>query len=452
MIELAYLDAPERHFFWTAPHAESSELSTDDPLGLDYIAQQVGLFLLPTLTTRSSRAQAYAMVLYGLGLAERAVAAYGLPATDEVRRETFQRWERFWALATLESRGGNLPRGHWDAMRGVRGAKAAWFAGSAPLPLDFPLISRQQELGNLGAYLAPLRRSHLVYPGSLTPSLSAKEIVESFWGEGNARVGKYDTLALEALNPGVSKIERSMLRGAGERSRLTAIWARKEQADRLYARLFVEPKDDTTFAVSELVYHATRADVVEPRVILEEALASRFGRSSERLEALLRTALLFGDFMVELTGAFDRAYLSLVQSGFVMDHSQLAEQTFDPNGLERLARAAARLLDAPCAGEIRGLPAHGGACLRLAVELQVATRTAALDLVLAYHERVQRERRRGTGWISVQDGKAVLLVTTYTARATPRFPSYKLDIVRTLLTDLGKLPQTHELADAEVAS
>lgn len=150
MVVLASLGGPGRSLCWVAPAAEGSELATEDPLALDYVAQQVGLMMLPTLTTRSSRAQAFAMVLYGLDLAERAIRRSGAPATDDSRRGLFERWERFWALATIEYRDGGLARGDEDAMRGVRGASAAWRSGSAALPLDFPLISRQQELGNLG--------------------------------------------------------------------------------------------------------------------------------------------------------------------------------------------------------------------------------------------------------------------------------------------------------------
>ena len=86
MVALATLGDPGRALLWVAPVADDSELATEDPLALDYIAQQVGLMLLPALTTRSSRAQAFAMVLYGLALAERAIAKYGEPATDESRR------------------------------------------------------------------------------------------------------------------------------------------------------------------------------------------------------------------------------------------------------------------------------------------------------------------------------------------------------------------------------
>jgi len=83
--------------------------------------------------------------------------------------------------------GGPLPRGDWDAMRGVRGATKAWTERGDNLPLEFQLISRQQELGHLGAYLVPLRRSGLVVDGGIRPTAAAMEIVANFWDEGGAQ-------------------------------------------------------------------------------------------------------------------------------------------------------------------------------------------------------------------------------------------------------------------------
>ena len=210
MTQLVSLEHPSRSLIWTAPVSDGSELTSEDPLGLDYIAQQFGLLILPTLTTRSTRAQAFAVVVYGLALAERAIERHSYPATHDTRRELFERWERFWALATFEYRAGKVKRGDWDAMRGVNGAKKAWKPGEAPLPLDFQLISRQQELGNLGAYLVPLRRARLVADGGVRPAPAALEIVDAFWDEPgeNKHRGSYDEYALTALEPGRLKIDR----------------------------------------------------------------------------------------------------------------------------------------------------------------------------------------------------------------------------------------------------
>lgn len=448
MTALLPLEQPGRAFFWTAPVADGSELATEDPLALDYVAQQVGLLLLPALTTRSTRAQAYAMVVYGLALAERAIGHHGYAATDETRRDLFERWERFWALATFEYRNGQLPRGDWDTMRGVRGARAAWRPGDGPLPLDFQLISRQQELGNLGAYLAPLRRSGLVIDGSLRPSPAALDIVDAFWDEPdeNKHRSRYEEYALIALDRSRTKIDRTnanlSLARVGERSRLTSLITRKRAAQqrRLHEALFERARDPHTLAISRLVEAATKAGVREPRDLLDGAITGSFGPVDERLRDLLVTARRFGDVMQALVGAFDRVYAGLDHAGWVAPRDRIAAAAFDDGALPALREACARLLDAPCAGEIRRFPAHGAACLRLVDELRTADAGEALDRLLAYHGSVQRERRRGEGWIRDEAGKLVLVVTSYTAHPeAPRHPSFKLDVVRSLLVDVGHI-------------
>lgn len=461
MTELLSLEQPSRTFFWTAPVLDTGEMTTEDPLGLDYVAQQVGLLLLPTLTTRSTRAQAYAMVLYGLSLAERAVDRHGYANTEDTKRDLFERWERFWALATLEHRGGPLPRGDWDAMRGIRGAKAAWRPGDDRLPLDFSLISRQQELGNLGAYLAPLRRSGLVLDGGIRPTPAALEILENFWDEAdeNRHRGRYEDYALAALEPNRTRIERKYgnltLGRVGERSRLTSLimLRRKEQQARLYTALFERARDTTTFAVATLVENAVKAGTSAPREILDGAIARHFGEVGPALRDLLITARAFGDYMLELVSAFDRVYATIDRGGWIVPRAEVAASAFGTRQRAALQKAASRLLEAPSVGEIRRFPMHGAACLRLAEDLRSADAATCLDQLLAYHGLVQRDRRRGAGWMRDEGGKLVLVVMSYTARPDdPRFPSFKLDAVRTLLTDTGRLPFNGAETAPEVGS
>ncbi|PCC69106.1 hypothetical protein SAMN02745121_08882 [Nannocystis exedens] len=257
MIALVPLARPAEVLLWAAPLPGESEFVLEDPLALDYLGQQVGYFLLPALTTRSGQAQYFAVVLYGLDLAERALKEYGLPDDDDERRRLFERWERLWALATLESRNGSLGRGHPDAMRGARGVSKAWFSGEKPLPRDYPLISRQSELSGLGAYLVPLRDLGLVYPDSLRITPAATPIVDAFWGEpGTMHMQRFDNWALHVLAPATARIERKFpnfrLATLGERSRLTSILGRKPQQDPIFEAV-VERAPPPTLAVARLV-------------------------------------------------------------------------------------------------------------------------------------------------------------------------------------------------------
>lgn len=458
MIPLAPMGDAGRALCWVAPAGEDSELATEDPLALDYITQQVGLWMLPALTTRSSRAQAFAMVLYGLALADRAIREQGAPNTDETRRVLFERWERFWALATMEACQGDLPRGHGDAMRGVRGARAAWRSGDAPLTLDFQLISRQQELGNLGAYLAPLRRAGLVIEGTLRPSPAALDIVEAFWDERseNKHWGRYEDYALQALDLGRRKIDRSSgnltLRKVGKVSRLTSLvrYGRSAQQRRLYDALFARARDASTPAISGLVEAAVGAGIFDPQELLDATLAGRLGAVDERLRELLVTARDLGTATDVLLGAFDRVYAAVEAAGLTASAAQVARDAFGTGKMDELRAACVAVMRSPRAGELRSLPMHGGAFVRLAERLMFAEAPEALEALLGYHAEVQRERRRGQGWIRMDGDRLLLLVTSYTARPdADRFPGYKLDVVRRLLQDTGRLTAPVAPADEE---
>jgi hypothetical protein len=439
----------DQSFFWSAP-VNDSEFTAEDPLALDYVAQQVGLMLLPTLTTRSSRAQAYAVVLYGLYLAGRAIEVHGLDDDDEVRRRLFERWERFWALATLESRGGRVERGDPDAMRGIRGAKRAWFDGDRPLPLDFALISRQLELGSLGAYLSPLRLSRLVVPGTLRVTAAADPIIAAFWGEPEegARTGWYEEYALEALDPSRSKIERKhsnlTLRKVGERSRLSCLVGkpgRPEQQARLYDALITSARDATTVPVSHLVEASAREGVHASRAILDGAIGGRWCNFEPALLELLVLARRFGEVMDHLLRLFDRVYAGLSQAGWQARRARVASEALPEHLLLELRRAVVLLLDSPQLQRIRGLPAHGGALVRFLEDAREASADRLVELLLGLHLRVQRDRRRGDGWIADHGGTLTLQLTTFTARpGADRFPGLRLSVVRQLLIDCGRLP------------
>jgi hypothetical protein len=462
MAELITIPArqAERFFFWSAP-VQDSEFTAEDPLALDYIAQQVGLFLLPTLTTRSSRAQAYAMVLYGLHLAQRALDQYGLEDDDDTRRALFERWERFWALATLESRDGRLERGDPDAMRGVRGAVRAWFPGEKPLPRDYPLISRQLELGALGAYLAPLRASSLVVPGTLRVSAAADEIIAAFWGEPdeNTRTGWYDEYAMLALDPAQTRIPRShrnlTLRRVGERSRLSCLTGRENQQRRLYAALLhgVRDRTGTTRPIADLVEASSVDRVVGTRDILDGAVAGRWGELDAALVELLVLGRRFGEVMHTTLQLFDRVYVSLSSAGWQAQRSDMAREALPAERLKAFREASEALLAAPQVARLRGLPAHGASFLRFLEEARTTSPDQVIELLLAYHRRVQRDRRRGDAWIRDDSGRLTLLLTSYTARPeADRCPGLRLGVVRQLLVDCGRLSSTHLAATAEVES
>lgn len=449
MTVMQALKQPPDGLFWSAPLASDSDFAAEDPLALDYLGQQAGLWLFRGFTTRTNRAQNYAVVLYGLDLADKAIQRFGYLGDDETRTRLFERWERFWALATLEFRNGQLSRGDEDAMRGVRGATRAWFPGSKPLPTDFALISRQNELGGLGAYLSSLREYGLVFPGSLRVTPAARDILDAFWSEKAERDWSrlYEDYALSALDFDAKVVPRSngrlTLGGLGDRSRLSSLQhrGRSEQQLRLWKALFVGARDGSTLPLAECLIAAHETGVDDPEKLLEGMLAGRWQPLTSDNRGKVEVALLFGRVARLLLRRFDRAYGHVDEHGWVADFAAVAAESFPNNEATELRRACIALLEAPDARRFGGLQFHGPDFLKLLRKLASSTAAASLEHMLAFHRAVQRTRRGGGSWLRTEQGKLVMQVAGYAGHtAEAEFPGLKLNVVRQLLADLGRLP------------
>lgn len=449
MAALVPLRQPEKAAFWAARAADDSEFTPEDPLALDYLGQQVGLWILPGLTTRTNRAHYYMVVLYGLHLAERAIERYGAQADDETRESMFGQWERFWALAVMESRNGRLERGDPDAMRGVRGASRAWFAGDRPLPLTYPLISRQSELGGLGAYLSSLRHHGLVIPGTLRPSPAAEELLAAMWDEpGGQRIASYDQYALDAMEPGRKTIDRKRhgltLARLGAQSRLSSLveLKRAAQQDRLWRVLFEEARDPVTYRLSELVRLAAMgpAPIWDVEAFFDAALDGRWGTLDGIVREHLSTARAFAHLSRTLLGRFNAIYGSVWRRGFTPSRTDVASDAFPIEEAASLRAASTVLLDSALDEKLRALPLHGHALVHALDAIRsAASGDEMLAIILEYHHRVQHERRRGD-WLRAAGDRIVLDQTGYNGhRGEARLPNLKIPAVQQLLRDLGRI-------------
>jgi len=313
------------------------------------------------------------------------VRKYGYPGDDGTRIRLFERWERFWALATLEFRDGALERGDEDAMRGVRDATRAWRGGDAPLPLDFSLISRQSELDGLGAYLSSLREYGLVFPGSLRVTPAAREMLDSFWSEPSERNWShlYEEYALEALDFESPTIARSSgrrltLAGLGKRSRLSSLVRRGRtvQQGRLWNALFGAARDGSTHPLAERLVVAHGDGVDAPEALLEGLLAGHWEELTSDLVNKVEVALAFGRLARALLRQFDRAYGYVDEHGWVADFDAVAQASFPDKEATRLRGLCEALLSARDAYRFRELQFHGPDFLKLVEKL---TTSGAID-------------------------------------------------------------------------
>ncbi|MGY4828649.1 hypothetical protein ACVNIS_08735 [Sphaerotilaceae bacterium SBD11-9] len=445
---LARVEHVPAHLFWSAPAPFDSEFTAEDPLALDYLGQQIGLWLFPGFTTRTSRAQYFAVVLYGLHIVQRTIETYGLSGDDETRTRLFERWERCWALATLESRPNGLDRGDPDAMRGVRGAGRAWFAGDKPLPLDFELISRQSELGGLGAYLSSLRHHQLVGPGSLRVTPLAREIVDAFWSEkGQRDMGAlYEDYILEGMKPGAKTWARSTgkltLEGLGRRSRLTSIKDEKRaaQRERLWNVLFAQARDPGTLQLANCLIAASAKGEHESEPLLEGMADGRWGRLDAEVRQRAELGLAFGRVARVLLDCFNRAYRHVHENGWNSDVAAVAAAAFPAEGEEALRLLASRLVDSTQASRIEGLTFHGPGFMALVRSVGEGAAADKLQRLLRFHAQVQQTRRGAPPWLKPEQGKLVMQLPGYTGHRSPAdFPPLKLNTVRSLLQDLRRI-------------
>ena len=436
--------------FWSAPAALDSEFNAEDPLALDYLGQQVGLWLLPGFTTRTSRAQYYAVVLYGLHIVQRAIETYGLAGDDEVRTRLFERWERCWALATMESRRGELARGDPDAMRGVRGASRAWFPGEKPLPLDFELISRQIELGGLGAYLSSLRHYQLVGPGSLRVTPLAKEIVDAFWSERGARdmVAMYEEYILAGMKPDAKTWARAnpsgrlTLEGLGRKSRLTAFKEsrRLAQRERLWNVLFAQARDPGTLQLAHCLIAANADGVQDPELLLDGIAQGRWGTLDAETRQLAELGLTFGRVARVLLDCFNRAYQHVEEDGWHSNFIAVAAAAFPRESDEDLLNLVRALSGSAQLPRIDGLSFHGPGFMTLVRSMGEGTAVDKLQRLLRFHGQVQQTRRGSAPWMKQERDKLIMQLPGYTGyRTLATFPPLKLNTVRQVLRDLGRI-------------
>ena len=317
-----------------------------------------------------------------------------------------------------------------------------------PLPLDFPLISRQSELGGLGAYLTSLREYGLVFPGTLRVTPAAREILDAFWSEPGERDVShlYRGYALEALNFDATSIARKSgrltLAGLGKRSRLSSLAhrGRKKQQDRLWNALFLASRDGSTLPLAKRVVDAHKDGVLDAEPLLEGMLANRWGKLAPDVASKVEVALAFGRLARVLLVRFDRAYGYVDQHGWVADFDAVADAGFPADEANELRSCCAAVLSAHEARRFRKLQFHGPELLTLLNKLTTSGPNESLMHLIAFHKSVQRSRRGGGSWLREEQGKLVMQVAGYNGyKSEAVFPNFKLNVVRRLLEDLGRL-------------
>lgn len=441
---------PKPELFWTAPRLASADFLPEDPLAIDYLHQQIGNMLWPGFTTRTGRAGYYMMVCYGLYVADELAGVLGLPRTDKTIRRQFEQWEKLWALAVCHYHGGTIAP--VDSVRGQRGVHRAYQDSTGKLSLRYQLLSRQLELGALGAYLTSLREHGLVAKDRLRPTPLGVKLATWMWHDPDEDDGSSHAFVINALSSEGDSVPdpfgRTTLRKLGQRARLSRIRSRPNLQELLRNLLFTgHPPPASLTHTAETVehYRTTReASIEDPRSFLVWLAAAEQRTSvAPHIASVARNALAFGDLSESLRAAFDRAYGYLLDQGMRAWWPDLAAAAFPPDRLVELQARIASWQSLPDARpRLTKIPMHGTNLVRALDRLADCDQVEALEAMERFHYRVQRDRGKSSGWFR-RDGDYGLLGLGGYHPALADMPrwvvSFKYSTMGSLLTDLGVL-------------
>lgn len=429
---------------WSAPRIEVGDFAPEDPLAIDHLHQQIGNRLWPGFTTRTGRAFYYVMVCYGLRLVEQLLREHGIPANNDNRRAWFERWERLWALAICDSYKGNIPTS--DSIRGKNGVVRAWSVGRHRL--DYSLLSRQLELGALGAYRSSLVDHGLLTRDTLRPTPIGAELAELMWSNDPGKQ-ELEAYARACLKPGQDDVPehhgRISLRSFGARCRLSVIRERPEVREKLAAVLLDSHPPPMDLRVlpemSRLMVRACKDGAPQSRAFLQSVATS--GEASADVAVNARVALVFGDLASALRACFDRTYQAVLDGGYRASVGEAARAALpDAESTEYVQTCLAAWRNTAIAAQRVRLEAHGAAFANTAATLDAGRPVEFLANLLALHRRVQATRGKSGAWLTLEGGQVLMEAGGYRSWSLDGrnwVVSFKHATMIQLLRDLGRV-------------
>lgn len=213
-----------------------------------------------------------------------------------------------------------------------------------------------------------------------------------------------------------------------------------KQQTRLWEVLILGARDGSTEILAHRLIAAHHDGIDHPEEFFVRVLAGEWGPLPASVSAKVEVALAFGRTARLLLGRFNRAYGYVEQHGWVADLEQVAKASFPADEMRSLRNACAEVLETAESGRFRKLEFHGPELLGLLTKLSHAGSGECFEHLLHFHRGIQRSRRGGGGWLREEQGKIVMQVAGYSGYKTDAaYPSFKLNVVRQLLADLGRL-------------
>ena len=431
------------NIFWMKYSPLEGNVSATDPLAFDYLAQQLGYLPLPNFTGRTSRARYYSMVCYGLYICEAAIGRSQIFYNDESVMKFFEIYEKYWAYAVILSYNGELKeRDNIEAgLRGKRGAIKAFNQKIRGLGNEYRLLSRQLELGGLGAYRSSLEKFGLINRSSLSLTMSGRELAESFLPVDNRMRVQYDELVIDSvLNERIiEKKGNASIRTFGEYTRLDFYrqnhFNTKEQ---LVIRKSIIESEPITLATSKMVH--------ETKPFLKNDLISgiRFLSSYDSLKAdeiyvsdCFKTILAFEQLSTALNDLFCTLLNVAYENGGMIPLADI-EIVAHPFHVDIYSRELATILaGSPKYKEIL-VSYYGDEFARLVISIiRGLSPIQLVNTILTMHWEVAA-KRQSSRWID-QDGQMLIAYSGYEYAKTNigKRHNYKLLNLLSIINDAG---------------
>jgi hypothetical protein len=431
---------------WTKYSPLEDETSILDPLAFDYFAQLLGNVVLPSFTTRTSRARYYSMVCYGIYISNQYLKKKSKSSREKDVLEAFKLYERFWARAVVENYHGNLQErdGKERNFRGKRGAVKAFY--DDPESLHYHFLTRQLELGGLGAYRTSLEDLELIKE-DLTLTHKGMNLASNF-----VNPNIYDKLILRAMNEEkiIKKEGKGSLASFGFHASLDGtineassphfLQYHQDEITLLKEYILDHPKNKVAITYIFEHQHADNAMSIVEQISKQKPI------TDEGKNAVLgyKTILAFEELAIMI----NRIWCAMIRTA----EEHLGRVTIDEAimGCSEYLKILSEELYIPCLLGQRGYmelanSLHGAAfagMLDRFVNLTKNQYGSFLIELVNYHTNVMKRRNSGP-WM-ILDGSSMIVTAGYDyPKKTENqqfLHGYKISNIKTLITDTGWIP------------
>lgn len=424
------------------PRATSS--GSIDPLGALRAYNAIAGFLLPGVTTITTRVRYLSWLCAGLRLLDEVADAPSGGRAGRSRRQRLLAWERFLVLATGRHAiaiGAQSDAAVWRGLRGISYVRRAIEQGKTST--DFELLSNQANVGGVGTYWVTLVNGGLVedVPAELTHRgvLLADELLKRLGPSARDRLCRI-------LAGDVMAFAEAELVRWGKAISLDVATASPTERRGLRDAL-LEPKTQRQFSVAiDAPKHARSEHVAFKR--LERRLRAQKDDIANQMAAVMEVTRAFEAVHAGLLDQFDRLR-ALDMRGVPVNLANAAQAVDNTDSLPARGAVLAKLLDnfSEVPREIASPVRQFLGSVQSVLDAE-SPRQFVLE-VCKHHERVQSgkldaSRQPKQPWVALQDS-AIVVAPRFAidGHPDPRGDSfthpYRIESFAGMLSELGML-------------